>query len=111
MTSTDWKLLRTPLSSSRATFRSNDDAVPRSERELRSQQNGVAVAVCGSPIHEYAPGEGRQAQPRNLELAAFDCQRRGSAAKRDLAPASARRPEIDRVSGARRGEADFADAL
>ena len=73
--------------------------------------SGVAVAVCGSPIHEYAPGEGRQAQAGNLELAAFDCQRRGGAAKRDLAPAPARRPEIDRVSRASRGEADFADAL
>ncbi len=54
---------------------------------------------------------GRQAQPRNLELAALHGQRRFVAAKCDLAPAAARGPEIDPVSSACRGESDFADAL
>src|SRR5579863_6118439 len=111
MTSTDWKLLRTPLSSTRATFRSNDDPLAWPEREFRPQQNNVAVAIGGTSIHRYAPGKARQAQARNPQLAALDSERRRVAAKRDLPPTPARRPEIHRVSRAGRGEADFADPL
>src|SRR3984885_11007945 len=52
MTSSDWKLLRTPLSSSFAIcVHSHDQSVTGLQRVTSSQQNDVAITFGGSTVH------------------------------------------------------------
>src|ERR1700722_9142497 len=63
MTSTDWKLLRTPMSSSSATPASLDgEAVAGAQDARLRQQDDVALAFCRLTVDARGPVERRKAQ-------------------------------------------------
>src|SRR5215469_12778342 len=61
ITSTDWKLFRTPFSSSRATLvHSDNKSLPCEEDASRVKPDNVTIALGRLPVHEHPAGQGRQ---------------------------------------------------
>src|SRR5579871_4236612 len=112
MTSTAWKLLRTRRSSSLATrIHSDDDAIAGLEPAKAAENDRVTLPLRWAPVNRGSTLQRRQADARDGKLAALDGQRRRRAVEGDLAPAAARRPEVDAIASAGGMEADLAFAL
>src|ERR1700732_550033 len=89
ITSSDWKLLWTPLSSSLAiSVYCHDQPITGLQRALPSEQDHVTVALCRLAVHSDCARVAWQPKFRHRQLAAFHGQRHGRSFQFDHAPTS-----------------------
>src|SRR5580704_5238562 len=88
ITSSDWKLLRTPFSSSLAIcLHSDHQPITRLQPAMSSEQDYVTVPLRSTAVHGGDAGESGQPKSRDPEFAAMYCQRHGRTLQFDHTPA------------------------
>jgi hypothetical protein len=112
ITSIDWKLFRTLISSRCATLvRPDNQSLARPHDAPSAKQDEITVTLGRLPVDDDAARQGRQPQPGHGQFPASDRQDGGAAAEFHLAPSAAGRAEIYPILRARWTEADLVPSL